>query len=69
MNGAQGVRLDKDLHQMHPHKASGLDGMNPFFYQKYREVVGQDVSNAATGYFARSVYFPQFKSHVCAAHP
>jgi len=31
---------------MHPHKAPGPDGMNPFFYQKFRHVIGDDVSAA-----------------------
>jgi len=34
------------LKQMHPHKAPGPDGMNPFFYHKFQNVVGNDVSNA-----------------------
>jgi len=39
-------RVDKALKQMHPHKASGPDGMNPFFYQKFWDSFGHDVSAA-----------------------
>ena len=29
---------------MNPNKALGLDGMNAYFYQKYRKVVGSDIT-------------------------
>ena len=36
--------IDMALKQMYPHKAPGLDGMNPFFYQCYWGVISPDVS-------------------------
>ena len=32
------------LQQMHQHKSPGLDGIYPFFFQKFWEVVGADAS-------------------------
>jgi len=40
------AEVETTLKQMQPHKAPGPDGMNPFFYQRYWEVIGSDVSCA-----------------------
>ena len=32
------------LNQMHPHKAPSPDGMNPFFFQKFWDAIGDDVA-------------------------
>lgn len=42
--------VKRALFQMHPTKASGPDGMNPLFFQKYWHIVGTDVSNAVLDY-------------------
>jgi len=36
--------VDRALIQMHSHKAPGLDGLNPFFFQHFWSSVGDDVS-------------------------
>ncbi|KAL6222512.1 hypothetical protein ACLB2K_005904 [Fragaria x ananassa] len=40
------------LFQMHPSKASGPDGMSPFFYQKYWDLVDVQVSNAVISFLS-----------------
>lgn len=43
--------IRKALFFMHPHKAPGPDGMSLFFFQKYWNVVGEDVCNAVKAFF------------------
>ena len=31
------------MRRMHPHKAPSTDGMNPFFFQKFLDAIGDDV--------------------------
>ncbi|KAL6208609.1 hypothetical protein ACLB2K_019558 [Fragaria x ananassa] len=38
------------LFQMHPSKALGPDGISPFFFQKYWDLVGVEVSNAVISF-------------------
>lgn len=35
--------IKEALDSMHPNKAPGEDGMNPMFYQRFRDIVGKDV--------------------------
>lgn len=36
------------LFQMHSDKSSGLDGLNPTFYQKFWELCGMEIFNTTT---------------------
>ena len=36
--------IKRALFQMHPSKSPGLDGMSPFFFQKYWNIVERDVT-------------------------
>ena len=38
--------VKRALFSMHPSESSGLDGMSHFFFQKYWQIVGIDVTNA-----------------------
>ena len=40
------AKVDYAFHQMHPHKVPGPDGMNPLFFQKIWDIIGDDVSAA-----------------------
>lgn len=39
------MEVELALKQMHPHKVPGPDDMNPYFFKKFWDVVGDDVSN------------------------
>ena len=42
--------VQTELKQMAPLKAPGLDGMPPIYYQNYRNLVGEDVTNTILSY-------------------
>lgn len=43
--------IRKSLFPMHPHKAPGPDGMSPFFFQTYCNVIGTDMCHAVKDFF------------------
>ena len=54
--------VKRALFQMHPSKSPGLDGMSPFFFQKYWHVVGGDVTNVVlsvlhSGHFLKKMNY------------
>ncbi|XP_024044748.1 uncharacterized protein LOC112100221 [Citrus clementina] len=51
------VDVKEALFSMHPDKSSGPDGMNPAFYQKFWNLIGQDVTDACL-YFISIHTFP-----------
>ena len=57
-----GEELHKALFQMHPSKSLGLDGMSPFFFQKFWHIVKGDVIEAVlfvlnSGHFLSKMNF------------
>ena len=40
------LEVETALFQMRPHKAPGPDGMNPYFFQKFWDIIGNEVSAA-----------------------
>ncbi|KAL8105033.1 hypothetical protein AgCh_028992 [Apium graveolens] len=44
------------IHQMHPDKASGPDGLNPAFYQNFWKVMGKEVFESCKGWLRGEVF-------------
>ncbi|XP_062020952.1 uncharacterized protein LOC133737412 [Rosa rugosa] len=47
------------LFQMHPSKSPGPNGMSPFFFQKYWNVVSMDVCNAIRNFLEKGELWPE----------
>ena len=50
----EGIRIA--LFQMHPSKATGPDGMSPFFFQKFWHIVGHDVTSVVLSFLQSRRY-------------
>jgi len=61
--------IEKALKQMHPHKASRPDGMNPFFYQRFWDVIGDDVVAAVLAILNGHAIPPRFNHTFVALIP
>ena len=59
--------VDEVLKQMHPHKAPGPYGLNPFSFQHFWEIVGDDVSSAVLEIFAWPCHFASPQLYACGA--
>ena len=46
--------VKRALFQMHPSKSLGPDGMSPFFFQKYWDIVGDDIREAVLSVLSSS---------------
>ncbi|XP_062013785.1 uncharacterized protein LOC133730151 [Rosa rugosa] len=57
------------LFLMHPSKAPGSDGLSPFFFQKYWDLVGQEVSNAVISMLTHSEIPPDLNFTYVALIP
>jgi len=61
--------IEHALKQMHPQKAPGPDGMNPFFYQRFWDVIGDDVVAAGLAILNGHAIPPRFNHTFVALIP
>lgn len=56
----QALEVAQALQQMHPHTAPGLDGLPPFFYQKFWSLTESCVTQAALDFLNHSILPPHY---------
>lgn len=49
--------INETLFQMGPHTAPGPDGTSPFFFQKFWDIVGEDVVSAVRSFSLPVAFF------------
>lgn len=54
----------KNVFQMHPYKSPGPDGFNPYFYQKYLDVVGEDIVKWSDIFSQRESFPIAYRKHI-----
>ena len=52
------AEIEMAVYQLGPHKALGPDGIPAFFYQKYWDIVRQDILNSVHAFFHLGSLFP-----------
>lgn len=56
--------IKKDLFDMHPLKAPGVDSMTPFSFQKYWDIVSTNVCEAVKSFFNLGYLLPLGTKHL-----
>lgn len=57
------------IFSMHPDKSPGPDGMNPTFYQRFWEIIGNDVSANCLRVLEFDYYSCWSKCYISSSHP
>lgn len=59
-------KIKSAIFSFKPFKAPGLDGLHPFFYQKYWDMMGPSVINLCTGIFTKGDILDEInENHIC----
>ena len=57
--------VEQALKQMHPQKASGLDGMPPLFFQHFWSISGEEVTKMVLDFLNLGIFPPNFnETHI-----